>query len=140
MGFVKLMQTIENKKYKDRQVLIVDGMAVQKYYPGLRDPPDCDFKVQSGRPPVKSMKEAMARLDPDKKFIERAQDFVYIVPSGKEVGVDAVDSASSPYNPTGYKPASQINSAADLPYISKADLLVSKLISCTERTEEEKKD
>lgn len=55
---------------------------------------DCDFKVQSGRPPVKSMKEAMARLDPDKKFIERAQDFVYIVPSGKEVGVDAVDSAS----------------------------------------------
>ncbi|KAL8702551.1 MAG: hypothetical protein Q9201_004268, partial [Fulgogasparrea decipioides] len=37
------------------------------------------------------------------------------------------------YKPSGYKPASEINSAADLPYISKSDLLVSKLISCNHR-------
>lgn len=140
MGFINLMKTIENGKYADRKVLIVGGMAIQKYYPGLRDPPDCDLKVQSGRPPVKSMKEAMARLDPDKKFVQNAMDFVYTVPSGTQVGVDAIDSALSPYNPGGYKPASEVNSVADLPYISKSDLLVSKLISCTERTEQPKAD
>lgn len=50
------------------------------------------------------------------------------------------NATQSPYNPGGYKAASEINSAADLPYISKSDLLVSKLISCTERTEQPKAD
>lgn len=50
------------------------------------------MKVQSGRPPVKSMKEALARLDPDKKFVQSALEFTYEVPSGVKVGVDAIDS------------------------------------------------
>ena len=37
LGFIKLMQTIENGKYKDRKVLIVGGQAIQHYYPGYRE-------------------------------------------------------------------------------------------------------
>lgn len=43
MGFINLMKTVENGKYKDRKVLVVGGMAIQKYYPGMRDPPVSDF-------------------------------------------------------------------------------------------------
>ena len=37
LGFIKLMQTIENGKYKQRQVLVVGGQAVQHWYPGFRE-------------------------------------------------------------------------------------------------------
>ena len=40
--------------------------------------------------------------------------------------------------PTGFKKASDINSAGDLPYISKNGLLTAKLVSCHERTKDDK--
>lgn len=37
MGFINLMKTIENAKYKDRMVLIIGGQAMQHYYPQFRE-------------------------------------------------------------------------------------------------------
>ncbi|KAL8741644.1 MAG: hypothetical protein Q9190_005773 [Brigantiaea leucoxantha] len=137
LGFIKLMQTIENGKYKQRQVLVVGGQAVQHWYPGFRETDDSDIKVQSGTPPVKSMKEALARNSNGQYEITLGGSN-WKLDNGNLINIDAIDSDLSPYVPTGFKPASEINSAGDLPYISKTDLLVSKLISCNERTEDDK--
>lgn len=42
--------------------------------------------------------------------------------------------SQSEFKPVGYKKPSEINSAGDLPFVSKADLLTDKLIACSERT------
>ncbi|KAL8659751.1 MAG: hypothetical protein Q9202_006966 [Teloschistes flavicans] len=139
MGFINLMKTIEKAKYKDRMVLIIGGQAMQHYYPQFRETDDSDFKikVQKGQPSVKSMKEAVARFSEGKYSIGLGGSF-FKLDNGNEINIDAVDSDLSPYIPGGFKPVSEINSAADLPYISKTDLLVSKLISCNERTADDK--
>ncbi|KAL8707381.1 MAG: hypothetical protein Q9220_007573 [cf. Caloplaca sp. 1 TL-2023] len=139
MGFINLMKTIENAKYKERKLLIIGGQAMQHYYPQFRETDDSDFKikVQKGEPSVKSMKEAVARFSDGKYSIGLGGSF-YKLDNGNEINIDAVDSDLSPYIPGGFVPASSINSAADLPYISKTDLLVSKLISCNERAADDK--
>ncbi|KAL8950365.1 MAG: hypothetical protein Q9222_003599 [Ikaeria aurantiellina] len=83
------------------------------------------------------MKEAIARLSDGKYSIGLGGSF-YKLDNGNEINIDAVDSDLSPYTPGGFQPASSVNSAADLPYISKTDLLVSKLISCNERATDDK--
>ncbi|KAL9599866.1 MAG: hypothetical protein Q9219_003560 [cf. Caloplaca sp. 3 TL-2023] len=133
LGFIKLMQTIENGKYKERKVLVIGGQAIQHYYPSFRE----TDAIQKGEPPVKSMKEAIARFSDGKFSIGLGGSF-FKLDNGNEINIDAVDSDLSPYIPSGFQPASTINTAADLPYISKTDLLVSKLISCNERTAEDK--
>ncbi|KAI4162375.1 MAG: hypothetical protein LQ342_003941 [Letrouitia transgressa] len=98
---------------------------------------DTDLKIQSGNPPVKSMKEAIAR-NSDGKFEIGLQASLWKLDNGQTVNIDAVDSELSPYVPGGFVPASSVNSVGDLPYISKPDLLVSKLISCNERVDDDK--
>ncbi|KAL9045243.1 MAG: hypothetical protein Q9214_001686 [Letrouitia sp. 1 TL-2023] len=143
LGFIKLMQSIENGKYKEREVLVIGGQAIAHYYPGYRTtdvtarPDDTDLKIQSGNPSVKSMKEAIAR-NSDGKFEIGLGASLWKLDNGKSVNIDAVDSDLSPYVPVGFVPASSVNSVGDLPYISKPDLLVSKLISCNERVGDDK--
>ncbi|KAL8859771.1 MAG: hypothetical protein Q9178_003886 [Gyalolechia marmorata] len=137
LGFIKLMQTIENGKYKDRQVLIVGGQAIQHYYPGYRETDDCDINIQAGSPPVKSMKEAIAR-NSDGRYELGLAASNFRLDTGVKISIDAVDSSLARDKPTGYKKASEINSVADLPYIPKADLLTAKLVSCSERMEDAK--
>ncbi|KAL8668009.1 MAG: hypothetical protein Q9168_007121 [Polycauliona sp. 1 TL-2023] len=137
LGFIKLMQTIEGGKYKERQVLIVGGQAIQHYYPGYRETDDCDINIQAGSPPVKSMKEAIAR-NSNGKYEIGLRESNFALDNGVKISIDAVDSSLARDKPTGYKKASDINTAADLPYIPKPDLLTAKLVSCSERMDDDK--
>ncbi|KAL8722051.1 MAG: hypothetical protein Q9181_007573 [Wetmoreana brouardii] len=132
LAVIKLMQTIEDGKYKDKEVLVVGGQAIQHWYPGFREPPDYDLKVLSERPTVKSIEEAIAS-NSGGRYKDILGPSCYKLDNGVEAIIDLLDSKQYTDKAGGYKPASEINSAADLPYISKSDLLFSKLISCNER-------
>lgn len=36
LGFIKLMQSIEGGRYREREVLVIGGQAIAHYYPGYR--------------------------------------------------------------------------------------------------------
>ncbi|KAL8848145.1 MAG: hypothetical protein Q9221_006831 [Calogaya cf. arnoldii] len=140
LGFIKLMQTVKDGQFKDREVLIIGGQAIQHYYPGYRQTDDCDINIkegQRGEPPVKSVKEIVTQNSGGKLTGGLGGTF-FKLDNGNEISIDAVDSAWARDKPTGYKKASDINSAGDLPYIPKNDLLAAKLVSCSERMEDDK--
>ncbi|KAL8757036.1 MAG: hypothetical protein Q9199_002513 [Rusavskia elegans] len=136
-GFIKLMQTVKDGQFKDREVLIVGGQAIQHYYPNYRKTEDCDINIKSGNPSVKSLKEIVAQSSAG-KFELGLKASNFNLDNGVQISIDAVDSELARDKPSGYKKASEINSASDLPYIPKKDLLTAKLVSCSERTEEDK--
>ncbi|KAL8877230.1 MAG: hypothetical protein Q9198_004715 [Flavoplaca austrocitrina] len=136
-SFIKLMQTVKDGQFKDREVLIIGGQAIQHYYPDYRQTDDSDINIKEGRPPVKSIKEIVAQ-NSDGKISAGLGGYFIKLDNGNEISIDAVDSALARDKPTGYKKASEINSASDLPYIPKNDLLAAKLVSCSERTDDDK--
>ncbi|KAL8651549.1 MAG: hypothetical protein Q9226_004656 [Calogaya cf. arnoldii] len=132
LGFIKVMATREDGKYKDRGVLLVGGFAMAHYYPDFRETDDCDIHIEAGNPPGKSVKE-WVKNNSDGKFDIGLGGSDWKLDNGKSISIDVIDDDMSDDKPVGYRKPSEINSAGDLPYISKADLLTSKLIACSER-------
>ncbi|KAL8996815.1 MAG: hypothetical protein Q9169_003784 [Polycauliona sp. 2 TL-2023] len=139
LGFINVMATKQDGKYKDRGVLLVGGFAMAHYYPDFRETGDCDIHLEAGNPPAKSVKE-WVRDNSDKKFEIGLRNSNWKLDNGQSVSIDVIDDAMSEDKPVGYKKPSEISSAGDLPFISKADLLVSKLVACSERQDDSKKE
>ncbi|KAL8962589.1 MAG: hypothetical protein Q9193_001031 [Seirophora villosa] len=133
LGFINVMKTEENGKFKDRGVLLVGGFAMAHYYPDFRETEDADIHLEAGKPPGKSVKE-WVRDKSNGKFSIGLGGSNWKLDNGEEISIDVIDDALSEFKPVGYKKPSEIKSAGDLPFISKADLLTDKLIACSERT------
>lgn len=82
------------KQYSTTIPVIEKPLSVHVTLPGLYpdNVQDCDINIQTGTPPVKSLKEAVARMSNGKYKIKLAES-EFTLGNGVKVGIDAVDSA-----------------------------------------------
>ncbi|KAM3451505.1 hypothetical protein NHJ6243_009579 [Beauveria neobassiana] len=114
-------------EFSGAKILVIGGLGLWKYLRQYRTTEDVDFLITVQGAP-KAVKDKLLAM-PSSPFQQRAQDFVFKAPNGKQIQIDMTPDWQSPYVPPTAIPISDVQPGF-LPYISELDLLVFKINCC----------
>ncbi|KAM3490248.1 hypothetical protein MY3957_006487 [Beauveria namnaoensis] len=123
-------------EFSRAKILVIGGLGLWKYLRQYRTTEDVDFLITVQGAP-KTVKDKLLAM-PSSPFQQRAQDFVFKAPNGKQIQIDMTPDWQSPYVPPAALPISDVQPGF-LPYISELDLLVFKINCCGLRSTAVKK-
>ncbi|KAM3427382.1 hypothetical protein NHJ13734_009005 [Beauveria thailandica] len=123
-------------EFSGAKILVIGGLGLWKYLRQYRTTEDVDFLITVQGAP-KAVKDKLLTM-PSSPFQQRAQDFVFKAPNGKQIKIDMTPDWQSPYIPPAALPISDVRPGF-LPYISELDLLVFKINCCGLRSTTVKK-